>query len=138
MSTTLFGQIKKGKLKFDDTEALNEIVKNEGKWFQLELNPADEKTKAQLGYLFGHVFKIVGDWMGCTPYEVYEIMLTKVPEVTVYHKVILGKTVEFIKRLSQMKRDEVGKFIDACVLYLRTSEYTKHLIITDPDPLWKE
>ena len=138
MSKTYFGKILNGKLDITyGREYLKVLSENEGKSVIVEIDPEDEKTKQQLGYLFGHVFKVVGDHLGYTPYEVYEIMLEKLPEVTKYHKTVAGKVYEFTKRLSTMNREEVGKFIDACVLYFRTSEATREILIQDPDPLWK-
>lgn len=79
---------------------------------------------------------MVGDHIGITPYEVYEILLQALPEVTRYHKVVNGKTMEFTKRLSSMNRDEVGEFIDASVLYCRQSEVLRDVVIPDPDPYY--
>lgn len=115
-----------------------ELKKYDQEKVLIEVEGPDTKTKAQLGYLFGHVFKEIGDYIGCEPYEVYQIMLERVPEITKYYRVIGGKTIEFTKHLSTMSKEETGKFIDAVLVYIRTSETLRHLEIKEPDPLWKE
>lgn len=135
----ILGKIKDGQIVVKEKYYGDDLKKGEGKMVIIEVDPKDAKTKAQLGYLFGVVFKIIGATTGCTPFEIYELMLKKLPEITKYHKVARGKTLEFTKRLSMMNRQETGRFIDACLNFFRTNEVTRDWPIPEPDPdyQWK-
>ena len=132
----IFGKIKDGVITPDKMYA-EDIKKSEGKDVMIVLDPDDLKSKMQLGYFFGVVCKIVGDELGLEPYEVYELLLTKLPrEYTTYHKSVMGKIVEFKKRISGMAHKEMGKFIEASVQYCRQSPFIKSTI-PDPDKDYK-
>ena len=59
----ILGRIKNGIVEIQ--RFFKDQVKAwEGK--EIEILRADSKTKAQLGYLFGVIFPIIGDYTGCT------------------------------------------------------------------------
>ncbi len=124
----IFGKIDHGKI-VTDQRFMRDVEKNEGKFVAIEIDPKDMKTRQQLGYLFGVVFKVVGEYVGCTPYETYEIVLERIP--TKYHKVVNGKVHEFTKRLSTMTKEEASQFIDQALLFLRTNKSLKDVVIPE-------
>ena len=131
MSMYITGKIKEGKIVVDRFFQ-DEVLKNEGAPVEIIINPKDLKTKAQLGYLWGHVFKVVAQ-TGFTEEEVYELFLQKFSS---YTKVKDGKKYTFTKRLSEMSKKETGEFIDKILHYCRTSETLRDFEIHDPDPEW--
>lgn len=121
----IFGRIKDGKIQVQRffTE---DVKKNEGKSVSIEIE-SESKTLQQLRWLWGVVYKIVSEHTGFTPEEVSEVYKKK---FLTYYKGSGGKTYEFTKGLSSLKKDEMSAFIEK-VIHHATTEL--NLIIPEPD-----
>jgi len=118
----ILGRIKDGKIQVQRFFK-KDLLKLEGK--EVEINPSDSKTQAQLGYLFGVVFPIIGEHTGCDREETYQVYKQKYLS---YHKEINGKIYKFQKGLSQCKKNEAMEFIDKVLKHGRTE---LNLVIPD-------
>jgi hypothetical protein len=132
----VFGKIEMGIVIPDNEVYQDMLSKGEGKEVKVEIGPNDIKSQKQLGYLFGVVFKLVGDHRGTTPEETYQDVLAAMPEYGRYYKEVNGKMKEYKRGLSGMSREEVSRFIDAVLLFFRTNETTREIDIPDPDPFY--
>lgn len=100
----------------------------------LDTNPKDMKTKEQLGWLFGVVFKIISASTGYYPHEVYQLFQE---EFASYEKVGSdGKIHRFVKGLSEMSKLEASEFIDKIAVKVATDQFYKDMNIP-PEPVKK-
>src|SRR3990167_9319911 len=121
----LLGKIKSGQVQvqrfFKD-----DLKKWEGMGVEIE-KVNENKTLQQLRYLWGIVYKIISEDTGFTPEEVSEVYKKK---FLTYQKEHKKKIYNFTKGLSELKKEEMAKFIDKVIRHATTD---LGLIIPEPD-----
>ena len=121
----IFGKIKDGELKVQRFFK-SEIKKLEGK--DIEIRPlSNSRSSQQNRYLWGVVYKIIGDELGMTPEEVHETYKVKFLS---YKKELKDKWYSFTRSTTDLNTVEFGEYIDKIV---RHASSELGLIIPDPD-----
>lgn len=98
---------------------------NDGKDVELIIRaPQEDKTKQQLGYLWGHVIPQIAERTGYSKDEVYGMLKYKLLRRQIdYHE---SEPVYIVRSLSELNKEEVSKFIEDSVawgLYLGADIY---------------
>lgn len=126
----IFGRIKEGQVQIQRFYK-KEIEKLEGK--SVEIKPlANSRSSQQNRYMWGVVYKIIGDDLGMIPEEVHEIYKKKYLS---YEKEVKGKRYTFIKSTTDLNTLEFGEYLDKVILHA-TSELG--IIIPEPDIAYEE
>lgn len=127
----LSAPILNGKANFnqkDEQDLKQYLMSQEGKtlWFTVD-ERRPPKTLAQLGYLWGHVYKVISDETGQTEEEIHDFCKEKfLPRMWTVEN---GREVELPKSISRCNTKEMNNFIERVRAYF-ASEYG----ITTDDP----
>jgi hypothetical protein len=116
----MYGRIKNGKVELQRFYE-QEIKKHEGQ--PVEVIIGSQRSSNQNRYLWGIVYKIVGDELGYTDLEVHEVFKDKFLS---YKK----KGHKFTKSTASLKTGEFADYLNKVILYASTE---LGLIIPDPD-----
>jgi hypothetical protein len=121
----MFGRIKNGKIELQRFYE-EEIKKHEGK--PIEVIIGTQRSSQQNRYLWGVVYKIIGDELGYTDVEVHEVFKEKFLS---YKK----NGFKFTKSTSTLKTGEFADYVTKVIHYASTE---LEMIIPDSDVEFKE
>ena len=132
MTPKFLARVVKGKLIFDDPEAFrNYILKFKNKVEVVVRYPRKSTSDEQRAYLFGVVYKIIGDYIGLTPEEVhYSKIMTEL-------RMDYSKPIPTPKSVSRtgMSTKEFKEYVEKIQLW---AAQELNLFIPDPDEVENE
>lgn len=121
----IFGKIKEGQI-IVQRFFRDEVKRMEGKQVEIK-SLLNSRSQQQNRYMWGIVYKIIGDELGMTSEEVHEVYKEKFLS---YKKEIKGKFYTFTKSTTELNVVEFGEYLDKVI---RHASSELGLIIPEPD-----